>query len=106
MRVQSATKAAHTRSVPERVERIEHCLELDDPSPALSGWRLGLSAAIVAAVLALVALPVVAVLDPSVAGQAAGWLGRLAAVVPVMTGVQALVFVVAIVVVSRPDARP
>ena len=106
MRVQSATKAAHTRSVRDRVDRIEHCLELDDAFPALSGWRLGLSAAIVAAVLALVALPVVAVLDPSLASQGAGWLGHLTAVVPVMTGVRALVFVVAIVVVSRPDARP
>src|SRR2546423_4995376 len=97
MRVQSATKAAHTRSVPERVERIEHCLELDDPSPALSGWRLGLSAAIVAAVLALVALPVVAVLDPSLASQGAGWVGHLTPIVPVMTGGPAPGFVVAIV---------
>ena len=108
MPVQSAIMPAHTRSIPDRVDRIEHCRELDDPSPSpvLSGWRLGLSVAIVAAVLGLAALPVVTVFDPSVAGLAAGWLGRLAAVVPVMTGVQALVFVVAIVVVSRPDARP
>src|SRR5438270_4895369 len=106
MPVQSATMPAHTRSTPDRVEWTEHCPELDDNSPALSGWRLGLSVAIVAAVLGLAALPVVAVLDQSLAGQGASWLGRLSAVVPVMTGVRALVFVVAIVLVSRPDARP
>jgi len=107
MPVQSAIMPAHTRSIPDRVDRIEHCRELDDPSPSpvLSGWRLGLSVAIVATVLALLALPVLAVLDPPLAGRAAGWLGRLAAVVPALTAVRALVVVVAVVVVSKSDGR-
>ena len=99
---QTATMAAHARAAQARVDWIEHCLELDDLAPALSGWRVGLAVAIVATVLALLALPVVAVLDPPLAG----WLGRLAAVVPVLTGVRALAFVVAAVAISRSDARP
>lgn len=103
---QTATMAAHARAAQARVDWAERCLELDDLNPALSGWRVGLAVAIIASVLALLALPALAVLDPAHAGQVAGWLGRVAAVVPVMTGVRALVFVVALVVVSRSDARP
>ncbi len=103
---QTATMAAHARAAQARVDWIEHCPELDDLAPALSGWRVGLGVSIVATVLALLALPVVAVLDPPLAGRAAGWLGRLAAVVPVLTGVRALLFVVAAVAISRSDARP
>ena len=103
---QTATMAAHARAAQARVDWIEHCLEVDDLAPPISGWRLGLAVAIVTMVLALLALPVVAVLDPPLAGQAAGWLGRLAAVVPVLTGVRALLFVVAAVAISRSDARP
>ena len=103
---QTATMAAHARAAQARVDWIEHCPELDDLAPALSGWRVGLAVSIVATVLALLALPVVAVLDPPLAGRAAGWLGRLAAVVPVLTGVRALLFVVAAVAISRSDARP
>ena len=102
---QTATMAAHARAAQARVDWIEHCLELDDLAPALSGWRVGLAVAIVATVLALLALPVLAVLDPPLAGRAAGWLGRLAALVPAMTAVRALVVVVAVVVVSKSDGR-
>ncbi len=103
---QTATMAAHARAAQARVDRIERCPELDDLAPALSGWRVGLAVSIVATVLALLALPVMAVLAPPLAGQAACWLGRLAAAVPVLTGVRALVFVVAAVAISRSDARP
>jgi len=66
---------------------------------------VGLAVAVVAIVLVLLALPVLAVLDPP-AGHAADWLGRLAGLVPVVTGVRALAFIVAVVVISRSDARP
>ena len=99
---QTATMAAYARPAQARVEWPEHCLEPDESAPTLSGWRVGLAVAIVATVLALLALPVVAVVDPPLAG----WLGRLAAVVPVLTGVRALAFVVAAVAISRSDARP
>ena len=102
---QTTTMAAPARAAQARVEWIDHCRELDDFAPALTGWRVGLAVAIVATVLALLALPVLAVLDPALAGQTAGWLGRLAAVVPAITGVRALVFVVAVVVIARSDAR-
>ena len=102
---QTATMAAHARAAQARVDRIERCPEFDDVAPALSGWRVGLAVAIVATVLALLALPVLAVLDPPLAGRAAGWLGRLAAVVPALTAVRALVVVVAVVVVSKSDGR-
>jgi hypothetical protein len=87
------------------VDWIDHWRDLDDFAPALSGWRVGLAVAVVATMLVLLALPVLAVLDPPLASHAAGWLGRLAAVVPLMTAVRALVFVVAAVIISRPDAR-
>jgi hypothetical protein len=87
------------------VDWIDHWRDLDDFTPALSGWRVGLAVAVVATMLVLLALPVLAVLDPPLASHAAGWLGRLAAVVPLMTAVRALVFVVAAVIISRPDAR-
>jgi hypothetical protein len=87
------------------VDWIDHWRDLDDFTPALSGWRVGLAVAVVATMLVLLALPVLAVLDPPLASHAAGWLGRLAAVVPLMTAARALVFVVAAVIISRPDAR-
>ena len=102
---QTATMAAHARAVQARVDWIEHGLEPVESAPTLSGWRAGLAVAIVATVLALLALPVLAVLDPPLAGRAAGWLGRLAAVVPALTAVRALVVVVAVVVVSKSDGR-
>src|SRR5579859_1355518 len=105
MHPQTATMAAHARAAPAGVEWVERCLEPDDPTPALAGWRAGLAAAIVASVVALLAFPALAVLDPALAGHAAGLLERLAAVVPVITGVRALVVVVAVLVVVRPDAR-
>jgi len=102
---QTTTMAAPARAAQARVDRIKRCPELVDFYPALSGWRVGLAVAIVTTVLALLALPVLAVLDPPLAGQTAGWLGRLAAVVPAITGVRTLVFVVAVVVIARSDAR-
>jgi len=102
---QTATMAAYARPAQARVEWTEHCLAPVEPVPTLSGWRAGLAVAIVASVLALLALPLLAVIDPPLAGRAAGWLGRLAAVVPAMTALQALVVVVAVVVVSKSDGR-
>jgi hypothetical protein len=102
---QTTTMAAPARAAQARVDWIDHCRDLDDFTPALSGWRVGLAVAVVATMLVLLALPVLAVLDPPLASHAAGWLGRLAAVVPLMTAVRALVFVVAAVIISRPDAR-
>lgn len=101
---QTATMAAPARAAQARVDWIDRSRELDDLTPALSGWRVGLAVAVVAAVLVLLALPVMAVLDPPLTSRAAGWLERLAVVVPLMTGVRALVFVLAAVVISRPDA--
>jgi len=106
MPYQSATMAAPARAAQARVDWVEHCLELDDITPTLSGWRVGLAVAVVAAVLVLLAVPVLAVVDPALASGAAGWLGRVAAVVPLLAGVQALIFVVAAVVVSTSDGRP
>lgn len=103
---QTATMAAHARAAQARVDWVDHCLELDDSAPALSGWRLGLALAIVATGLGLLALPVLAAFDLPLASQVAGRLGSLASVVPVMTAVRALVFVVAAVVISRSDAQP
>lgn len=103
---QTANMAAQARGSQARVGWIDACPELDEYTPALSGWRVGLAAAVVAAVLALLALPVLAVLDPPLASRAAGWLGHMAAVAPLMTGVRALAFVVAVAVISRSDARP
>jgi hypothetical protein len=102
---QTATMAAHARAAPARVEWAGHCLELDEAAPALSGWRVALAAAIVGAVPVLLAFPVLAVLDPTLAAHTAGLLGGLAAGVTVMTGVRALVLVVAVVLVARSDAR-
>ena len=102
---QTATMAANARAAQARVPRVDHGRALDELTPALSGWRAGLAVAIVATALALLALPVLAVLDPPLAGHLAGLLGRLAVVAPVMTGVRALAFVVAAVVISRLDAR-
>ncbi len=102
---QTTTMAAPARAAQARVDWIDHCREDYDFTPALTGWRVGLAVAVVATVLVLLALPVVAVLDPPFSSHAAGWLGRLAAVVPLMTALRALVIVVAAVVISRPDAR-
>ncbi|HEV2218259.1 MAG TPA: hypothetical protein VGV88_11890 [Candidatus Dormibacteraeota bacterium] len=106
MSLQTATMAAQARGGQARAGWIEACPNADDFTPTLTGWRVGLAGAIVAAVLALLAVPVAVVLDPAVAGQALRWLGHLALVMPVMTAVRALVLVVAVVVISRPDARP
>ena len=102
---QTTTMAAPARAAQARVDWIDHCRDLDDFTPALTGWRVGLAVAVVATVLVLLAVPVLAVLDPPLASHSAAWLGRLAAVVPLMTAVRVLVFVVAAVVISRPDAR-
>ena len=102
---QTTTMAAPARAAQARVDWIDHCREVDDFTPALTGWRVGLALAVVATVLVLLVLPVLAVLDPPFSSQAAGWLGRLAAVVPVMTAVRAFVIVMAAVAISRPDAR-
>ena len=102
---QTTTMAAPARAAQARVDWIDHCRDLDDFTPALTGWRVGLAVAVVAAVLVLLAVPVLAVLDPPLASRSAAWLGRLAAVVPLMTAVRVLVFAAAAVVISRPDAR-
>jgi hypothetical protein len=102
---QTTTMAAPARAAQARVDWIDHCRDLDDFTPALTGWRVGLAVAVVAAVLVLLAVPVLAVLDRPLASHAAGWLGRLAPVVPLMTAVRVLGFVVAAAVISRPDAR-
>ena len=103
---QTTTMAAPARAAQARIDWIDHCREVDDDfTPALTGWRVGLAVAIVATVLVLLAVPVLAALDPPLASHSAAWLGRLAAVVPLMTAVRVLVFVVAAVVISRPDAR-
>lgn len=104
MSLQTATMAAQARGGQARAGWIEACPDDDDLTPALTGWRVGLAAAIVAAVLALVAVPVAVVLDPAVADQALKWLGHLDAVMPVVTAVRVLVLVVAVVVISRSDA--
>src|SRR5258707_9345801 len=102
---QTTTMAAPARAAQARVDWIDHCREVDDFTPALTGWRVGLALAVLATVLVLLVLPVLAVLDPPFSSQAAGWLGRPAAGVPVVTAVRALVIVVAAVAISRPDAR-
>jgi hypothetical protein len=101
---QTTTMAAPARAAQARVDWIDHCRDLDDFTPALTGWRVGLGVAVVATVLVLLAVPVLAVLDPPLASHSAAWLESLAAVVPLMTAVRVLVFVVAAVVISRPDA--
>ena len=105
MSLQTATMAAQARGGQARAGWIEACPDDDDFTPALAGWRVGLAAAIVAAVLALLAVPVAVALDPAVAGQALRWLEHLAVVMPLMTAVRALMLVVAVVVISRSDAR-
>ncbi len=102
---QTTTMAAPARAAHARVDWLDHCRDLDDFTPALSGWRVGLAVAVVATILVLLALPVLAVLDPPLASHAAGWLGRMAAVAPLLTAARLLVFVVAAVIISRPDAR-
>ena len=106
MSQETAIMAAQARGGQAQLGWIEACPDVDDFTPALTGWRVGLAAAVVAAVLALLVLPVAVVLDPNFAGQAASWLGHMAAIIPVMTAVRALVLVVAAVVISRSDARP
>jgi len=103
---QTTTMAAPARAAQARVDWVEHCLEPNDITPTLSGWRVGLAVAVVAAVLVLLAVPVTAVVDPPLASGAAGWLGRMAAVVPLIAAVQALIFVVAAVVISTSHERP
>ena len=102
---QTTTMAAPARAAQARVDWIDHCRDLEDFTPALTGWRVGLALAVVATVLVLLAVPVLVVLDPPLASHSAAWLGRVAAVMPLMTAVRAAVFVVAAVVISRPDAR-
>ena len=104
MSQETATMAAQARGGQARADWIEACPDVDDFTPALSGWRVGLAAAVVAAVLALLALPVMAVLDPSFVGWGSQ-LAHLGAVVTLMAGVKALVFVVAVVVLARSDDR-
>jgi ABC-type glutathione transport system ATPase component len=101
--------AAFDRAAEARDDRIESCQEREDVSTTthatLSGWRSGIAAAIVAAALLLVATPVVGALDPSLLGQATRLLEGLAGLTPLTIGARALVFVVALVVISRPDGR-
>jgi hypothetical protein len=102
---ETATMAATARAAQARADWIDHCPDLNDFTPALTGWRVGLAVAIVAAVLVLLAVPVLAVTDPLFASRAAVWLEHAAVVVPVITGVRALSLIVAAVLISRPDAR-
>src|SRR6059058_3513439 len=102
---QTATMAAYARPAQARVEWTEHCLEPVESAPTLSGWRAGLAVAIVATVLVLLALPVLVVLDPPLAGRAAGWLGRLAALVPATTATTTTNARTAVIVVSKSDGR-
>jgi hypothetical protein len=105
MPLQTTTMAAPARAAQARVDWTERCLESDEVTATLSGWRVGLAVATVAAVGALLAIPVIAVFDPTFGGWAAGSLGRLAAIAPVMTAVRALACVVAVIAISRPDAQ-
>jgi hypothetical protein len=105
MAIQSATQAASARAFQARDDRIESCQEADHAAPHLSGWRAGAALGVLAAVTILVAVPVLAALDPSLLDRVAVSAQRLAVIAPVMLAARALVFVVALAVISRPDGR-
>ena len=106
MPTEPATMAAGTWAEPAQEDAISRCLEPDEAIPSLSGWRAGLAGLVVAAALFLLAAPALAAAMPGLAAGAAWWLERLAGLTPMMLGARAVVFVVALVVISRSDGRP
>ncbi|HET7466806.1 MAG TPA: hypothetical protein VFL29_09070 [Candidatus Dormibacteraeota bacterium] len=104
MSLDTATMAAPAGAAEARFDRVDGRPELDESSPSLSGWRAALAATVVVAVVVLLASPALAALEPAMVSRAAMWV-RLSAFTPVMLGARALVFVVALVVITRPAPR-
>lgn len=100
---------APDRAVKARDDQIERCQQIDDstdlPDGSLSGWRAGLAGVLVAFTFGLIAIPLAAVVDPALLGRASRLLSGLAGVTPLTLGLRALVFVVALVVITRPDGK-
>ena len=105
MSLDSATMAAPARASEARFDRVDGRPELEESAPSLSGWRAAIAGIVVAAVVVLVASPTLAAIEPAMVSQAGVWIGRLAGFTPVMLGARALVFVVALVVITRPASR-
>lgn len=100
---------APDRAAKARVVQVDHCQEHDfaatESGASLSGWRAGAAAALVALVLVLVAIPVAAALDPALVGQVSRLFAGLAGLTPVTLAARAVVLVVALAVISRPDGK-
>lgn len=98
---------APDRAAKARDDQIEWRQQTDDdtatPDASLSGWRAGAALALVALALVLITIPVAATLDPALLGQASRLLAGLAGLTPITLAARALVFVVALVVITRPD---
>jgi hypothetical protein len=107
--LETAIMAAPDRAAKARDHLVERRQSLDEaaaaPDASLTGWRAGAAAALVAIALILIAIPVAAAVDPAMVGQATRVLAGLAGLTPVAMAARALVFVVALVVISRPDGK-
>jgi hypothetical protein len=105
--LETAIMAAPDRAAKARDDLVESRQPLDDaaatPDASLTGWRAGAAATLVAIALFLIAIPVAAAVDPALLGQATRLVAGLAGITPVALAARALVFVVALVVISRPD---
>jgi hypothetical protein len=104
MSFDAAIMAVDARAAEAREDAISGRHELPESAPSLSGWRAGLAVLVVATVVLLLASPVLAAAGPAAATQAVGWLSGFAGVTPVLLGARALVFIVALVVITRPVA--
>lgn len=100
---------APDRAAEARDDQIECCQQTDDDTAmadaSLSGWRAGVAGALVTFAFVLIAIPLAAAFDPTLLGQASRLLTGLAGLTPLTLGARALVFVVALVVITRPDGK-
>lgn len=107
MTLQTAIMAAPDLAEEAGNYEVERRQPIDDAAAvaegSLSGWRAGAAGAVVLLALVLIAIPVAAALDPAILGQASRLVAALAGLTPLTLAARAVVFVVALAVISRPD---
>ena len=106
MALQTAVMATPDRAAEARVDPIDSCPSVDEAGVAdasLFGWRAGAAGALVGLVLVLISIPIAAAVDPALLAQASRLLVGLAGLTPLTLAARAVVFVVALAVITRPD---
>lgn len=103
MALETGIMAAPDRAPKARDDQVEPCRQAGEDPSSLTGWHAGTAGGLVALALVLIAIPVAAAMDPPWLGQASRLLAGLAGLTPISLAARALVFVVALVVISRPD---